>query len=331
MIRSVPSNSQSVPSRTPELQVLLATFNGENYLEAQLASVFAQDWPSYAVLARDDGSSDATSSILERWQRETGRLHVLPSAGRLGPMRNFAGLMSASSAPYVAFCDQDDLWDATKLSVAMERMVEVERSVPPGTPVLVYSDLRLVDGSGVLLSPSLWQKARVRPVGASLGNMLAQNLVTGCAMLANRALLELSLPVPDTAIMHDYWLALVATAFGVASPIALQTLSYRQHAANNIGAGKALTLQERLHRIFVDPELQQWLPAAALQARTFGERYGKRLTATQAAALKTMASVVDRPAITRGATLALHGIVRTEALNQLQFLLRLTFGSPSPE
>jgi hypothetical protein len=331
VLRSVhpyrPIETSFVQTLMPNIQVLLATFNGQAYLEHQLTSLFAQDWPHFSILASDDDSSDDTLAMLKRWQSQAGKLDLLPTLSRSGPMNNFARLMQASTAPYVAFCDQDDLWDNNKLSLSMECMLNVERRVPSGTPVLVYSDLRLIDEFGNLLDTSLWQKARVRPANADFNNMLAQNLVTGCSMLANRALLDLALPLPDAAIMHDYWLALAASAFGIASPVPRPTLSYRQHASNTIGAGKALTLPQRVRRLFVDPELSAWLPAAAAQARAFTERFGSRLTSRQSAALNAMAEINTRSAITRPFSLVRHGIVRTEPLNHLQFMLRLAFGN----
>lgn len=323
---SRPIESSSAQILKPDVQILLATFNGQSHLEQQLTSLAAQDWPNFSILASDDGSSDSTLAILERCQSQTGKMQLLPPQGRNGPKRNFARLMSASTAPYVAFCDQDDLWDTNKLSFSMESMFEMERRVPPGKPALVYSDLRLIDESGHLLNASLWHKARVRPANADFGNMLAQNLVTGCSMLANRALLDLALPLPDAAIMHDYWLALVASAFGVTTPVPIPTLSYRQHGSNTIGAGKSLNLLQRIKRLFVDPELSSWLPAAAAQARAFRERFGSRLSSRQSTALDAMAEIDTRSPMTRGISLGRHGIVRTEPLNQLQFMLRLAFG-----
>lgn len=323
---TVPIEAPLMKTITPNIQVLLATFNGHAYLDQQLATLFAQDWPSFSVLASDDSSSDDTPAVLERWQQQTGKLDTLPKLSRGGPMRNFTRLIEASTAPYVAFCDQDDLWDKNKLSISMQCMQGVEHRVPPGTPVLVYTDLRLIDEFGNPLNASLWQKARVRPANATFGNLLSQNLVTGCSMLANRALLELALPIPDTAIMHDYWLALIAVGFGVACPLPSPTLSYRQHSSNAIGAGKSLSMTQRVRRLFIDPELSAWLPAAAAQARAFSERFGSRLSSHQVDALKAMAEINMRPAITRPCTLARHGIVRTEPLNQLQFMLRLAFG-----
>jgi hypothetical protein len=254
-------------------------------------------------------------------------MHVLSAQPQGGAMRNFGRLIQESSADYIAFCDQDDVWDPAKLSITMARLLEEEKRVGADTPVLVYTDLRLIDSADELLSPSLWRKARVRPQRATFSNMLAQNLVTGCSMLANRALLNLGCPIPEQAIMHDYWFALVASAFGVAVPVSQPTVSYRQHATNTIGAGKQLSFASRVQRLYCDPELSTWITNAALQAQAFIERFRNRLPPHLTGALETMASLpaLSKEQVVR-ATIK-QGIVRTDFWNQLQFLARISIGS----
>ena len=317
--------------RTAHVQVLLATFNGARYLEAQLRSIFAQDWPEFSVVASDDGSSDETLRILKQYQRQqAGRMEILPAAeGRLGPMRNFERLMQATNASYVAFSDQDDIWDGDKLSRCMECLLSTERDVAPGTPLLVYTDLRIVSSSGVVLADSLWRQARVHPVDSNFNQMLAQNLVTGCTMVVNRALIDLSLPLPAEAIMHDYWMALLASAFGIAVALKGPSISYRQHGSNTIGAGGKLSLAERTRRIFADPELMNWLPQAAAQAAVFKKLFQSQLTLSQSDALSAMAGILQAHPYLRPPILMRHGITRTDLLNQTQFALRLFFGKAS--
>jgi len=312
---------------SPKVEVLLATFNGQSFLQAQINSIVSQTWPNVSVLVSDDGSTDETMTILRDWERVTDRMHVLRSQPQGGAMQNFARLIQESSASYVAFSDQDDVWDSDKLSVTMAQMLEHEGKRGKDTPILVYTDLRLIDGADRLLSPSLWRKARVRPQFATFSNMLAQNLVTGCSMLANRALLDLACPIPSQAIMHDYWLALVASAFGAAIPISRPLVSYRQHATNSIGAGRPLSIAARIERIYSDPELWRWMSCAACQAQAFAERFKDRLSPNALAALETMAFLPTLTCMRRLHATVRHGVVRTEFWNELQFLARISIRS----
>ena len=103
---------------TPQLEVVLATCNGERFLELQLQSLRDQQRRPERLLVLDDGSSDGTLSILERWQRlHPGWVQRLPAAPhRLGPTATFNRLLQASSAPCVALCDQDDIWHPNRLA-----------------------------------------------------------------------------------------------------------------------------------------------------------------------------------------------------------------------
>jgi len=71
-----------------------------------------------------------------------------------------------------------------------------------------------------------------------LNRLIVQNSVTGCALMVNRALLDRANPIPLEAVMHDWWLALVACAFGHIAIVSEPTMLYRQHDKNQLGARK---------------------------------------------------------------------------------------------
>ena len=130
----------------PEIEVLLATYNGARFLDAQIESLLRQRGVSLRILVRDDGSTDDTPDIIERYRRSMPESFVvLASTGNLGAVRNFATLLEYSHAPYVALCDQDDVWMPHKLSVLVGALREMEARYGSETPLLVHSDLRVVD------------------------------------------------------------------------------------------------------------------------------------------------------------------------------------------
>lgn len=100
-----------------QTQILLACYNGRSYLDAQIRSVLAQSEPDWQLLMRDDGSFDGTNAILRAWtQKDARRLCLLADHKATGgAMANFRLLAAASTAPYVMFCDQDDIWHPDKL------------------------------------------------------------------------------------------------------------------------------------------------------------------------------------------------------------------------
>jgi glycosyltransferase involved in cell wall biosynthesis len=219
--------------------VLLATYNGSAFLEAQLASLDAQDYPRWRLLARDDGSTDATPQILRAWAaRHPGRIALLEdSAGRQGVVGNFSRLLAAGDATWFMFCDQDDFWLPDKLSAFAGRMAALESRLGRDTPILIHSDLAVVDRDLASLAPSFWRRQRldVRR-GGRFRALLRRNVVTGCACMGNAALRRLAVPVPAEALMHDWWLALVAAAAGHVEVLDRATVLYRQHEANEIGS-----------------------------------------------------------------------------------------------
>lgn len=241
------------------VDVLLATYNGSKYLEAQLDSILAQTHPAFRILVSDDGSSDATLQILQRYEARLGERLVLvpnPSAGA-GVVRNFANLMQASLddgvAQWAVFADQDDVWLPEKIASLWSEMVRIEEGSGGGAdalPCLVHSDLTVVDEGLRVLSPSFAQYQRMNPAECSDLSLLSVNQVTGCTMMVNRTLLQLALPLPAETIMHDWWCALISST-GRRSYIDTPLILYRQHGANQLGA-KDRGLTTRFRRMVSD-------------------------------------------------------------------------------
>jgi glycosyltransferase involved in cell wall biosynthesis len=231
------------PGVTPPVAIVLATYNGGRYLDEQIRSLQAQDVADWRLLVRDDGSTDDTPYRLRRFASEDSRISVLGTDRRLGVVRNFGELLRQAhldGAEYVFLCDQDDVWRPDKLRRSLSLMSRLEAEHGHGVPLLVHSDLEVVDLELRQVHPSFLEFQGIRHEERDpLQVLLAQNFVTGCASLLNRALLEFALPIPDACIMHDWWLAQCAAARGALGFLPEPTIRYRQHAANQIGAGGA--------------------------------------------------------------------------------------------
>src|ERR1700719_2334213 len=107
----------------PSVCVLLSTYNGEAFLEAQLESLRAQTGVEVRLHARDDGSTDGTVALLRRHAGTWPSLVGLQSAENLGPAKSFLELLrTAPDADFYAFCDQDDVWLPGKLARAAEAL-----------------------------------------------------------------------------------------------------------------------------------------------------------------------------------------------------------------
>lgn len=313
-----------VTGSVPEVDVLLATWNGGRFLAQQLDSLFRQTVQDFRLVVRDDGSTDSTLEIVEQYRsRFPDRVVIQTNECQVGACRSFATLAERSVAPYVAFCDQDDIWREDRLAIGLAAAKSAEREYGIGTPILVFSDLTLIGERNEMLNPSMWKLMRVNPRRADLGSLLVQNLVTGCTVLANRSLLLRALPIPDDAIMHDSWLGLVAAAFGVLCPILEPTVLYRQHQRNAIGAKSPWTATQALKRLSSDQDFKQGITASRLQSQSFAGRFAQQLTNRQMAILEAWSRSQELPPVVRQWTLYRNGLRRTSLLNNLVFLARV--------
>ena len=221
-----------------KITVLLSTYNGERYLVEQLQSLIDQKGVEVELLVRDDGSKDATTAILDEWQSKG--LLTWYKSGNLGPGKSFMHLLqTASSGNYYAFCDQDDVWLPEKLHLTMDKMKEVELA-NPGKPVIVHTDMYVVDEQLNVIHDSFWRSSGLRPdVLRTFPYLCTCNSVNGCTILMNSVARELILEkyVEHDVIIHDVISALTVAYFGgIIDYIKTPTVLYRQHSANVVGA-----------------------------------------------------------------------------------------------
>lgn len=253
------------------LSVVLCSFNGAKYLDEQLLSIAKQTLLPDELIIADDGSSDDTLLIARRFAAQCPfAVKILPNENSsLGATQNFSRALEAASGDYVAFCDQDDVWLPAKLAETAAALKKIERATN-GAPCLAHTDLRVVDAKLHTLSASLIKSQRLNPCG-KLQNLLAQNSVTGCTVIINRALKTIALPFPREALMHDWWLALTAAATGGIAFAPESLVLYRQHGKNSVGAAKYFSLQsvkKALHFTAMRQKIaRQISQAAALQTR----------------------------------------------------------------
>ncbi|MHB1665888.1 glycosyltransferase family 2 protein [Thiomonas sp.] len=324
---------QDAIPRPFQTAVLMSTWNGKPWIDQQLQSLLDQSWPHFRIRIRDDGSTDGTQEILERWHRlSPERLTWYQGGSRLGPAGSFSELASQCTADYVLFCDQDDVWHPDKVGISQAEMARLERRMGRNTPLLIHTDLTVCDEQLAVLDPSFWRHQALNPAKNQLNRLLLQNVVTGCTAMANRALLQAAGPVPPDAIMHDWWLALVASAFGHIQPIRMATVQYRQHGRNVCGAPrKALSWayirdklrQPRGGRDGYQAALRPYFRQAEAFARRFdGTRPGYRLTASQRKMLQALVTLPRESFLARRYRIFRYGFWKQEWFRNLGWLAR---------
>jgi glycosyltransferase involved in cell wall biosynthesis len=214
--------------------VILAVFNGQTYLPEMLDSLLSQTIRDFNVLVRDDGSRDGSLEILENYKgRFEGRLNVIRGESSGSATANFAILMRETKADYVLLADQDDVWKPEKVELTLRSLRAAEAKYGKSTPIYFATDIAVVNKDLELISASYWKWKRLRP---SMMSKLSQSLicvpVDGMASGMYRALIDLSNPVAEKAISHDWWAQLIAAAMGRVICDPAVTALYRVHGGN---------------------------------------------------------------------------------------------------
>lgn len=284
------------------IDILLATYNGARYLPELLESLERQTYKDWRLIVRDDGSTDASLSIIDEWAQRTCTTPLIIRDDRvgLGAAANFGALLEASDAPYFALCDQDDVWLPDKLSKFFARMRSEETCADTGEPLFTFSDLYVVDSMLKPIHPSFrTYMGRQSPRAGNMSKQLIiQNFAVGCASMGNAALRNAALPIPAEAMMHDWWLALVAATFGQLVDVPEATVLYRQHTSNAAGA-QSWSLPAVALRVGRDPlasilRANSMIESTQRQARAFTDRYAERLEPDIAELMRNYGSLGER-------------------------------------
>jgi glycosyltransferase involved in cell wall biosynthesis len=262
-----PMRSNGSEHRLPpygSIAILLCTYNGARFLPLQLASYEAQDFAGWRLFVSDDGSTDGTPDLLEAFQRKHGAERVSIRRGPCkGFVANFLSLICdpAIESDYYALSDQDDVWDAHKLSRAQELL----NAAPTDEPVIYCSRTRLIDESGSEIGLSTYYRRTPH-----FRNALAQSLAGGNTMVLNKKMRWLLTQAgPDVKVpSHDWWLYLTITAVG--GKILYDnypTVSYRMHGRNVIGSNESALAKVFRARLLWQGQYRSWaeMNVAALE------------------------------------------------------------------
>jgi glycosyltransferase involved in cell wall biosynthesis len=248
--------------------ILLSTYNGSAHLDYQLLSIMKQTWPCWTIVARDDGSTDDTPTLLKNWSE---RIPLEICGGpHIGVTSSFFHLLyNCPEYDFVAFADQDDVWQPDKLS----RSLSVLKTFSPRQPAMYCSRAEVTNGD--LLSLGFTQKW---PQAPCFANALVQNIAIGCTTVINRAALKLLTTVapPKYALMHDHWCYVVISALGRVVFDKTATILYRQHSHNSVGF--EVSSLKRLKAKILRFMYLNSLPMLFDQAADFHTRYEQRLS-----------------------------------------------------
>lgn len=222
----------------------MATYNGEAYIEEQLLSIINQTYSSWTLYISDDASTDKTADIIKQYEKLDSRIKLINTARQGGVVNNFNCALNATRANYVLLADQDDYWNSDRVEKLFSYISERDSL---NKPLMVFSDLEVVDDKLVTISDSFYKSNSIDPLkNLNPVQLLWKCSVYGCTTIFNRKLLEKCLPIPVGITMHDNWLALNAATESGLEYLDIRTIRYRQHSNNVVGGGNKGVLKKLL-------------------------------------------------------------------------------------
>ncbi len=259
------------------ISVVIATYNGSATICKQIDSILNQCVKCDEIIICDDCSTDDTVAVVtQKYSDES--VHVFVNNVNLGVIKTFENGINKARGNYIFLADQDDYWIETKIQVQLAKMKEMEFLYGIDKPMLVVHDAIIVDGNENVIANSLWELSGASPGNTNLPSTILRNTYTGCMMLLNRPLLNISLPFPELGIYHDHWLGIVAQSYGKIATVEQPLMYYVRHGEN---ATNVISKSHFLIRLIKFP-LNLFKSDMLLESITvlefFDQRYGIRNT-----------------------------------------------------
>ncbi len=235
-----------------KISVAMCTYNGAEFLPAQLESILAQSRRPDEIVVCDDGSSDDTRLQLEKFTAQSPvSVSLRFNEKNLGSVQNFAHAIALCTGDVIALSDQDDVWREDKL-----QRIEAAFN-QSSTAGLVFSDAEIVAEDLNPLGRRMWDevgfddhKRKLVHTGRALEVLIHGWTVTGATMAVRSQFIKLALPIPnEIAMIHDGWIALTVAAVAGVVAIDEPLIKYRQHDKQQIGAPTRLQTEPELHGI----------------------------------------------------------------------------------
>ncbi|HEL1986571.1 TPA: glycosyltransferase family 2 protein [Streptococcus suis] len=296
-----------------KVNILMSTYNGQQFLAEQIRSIQEQTYTDWTLFIRDDGSSDNSKEILKDFERQDSRIHLIDSdkSDNLGVIKSFHKLVNHDRADYYFFSDQDDVWLPNKLELSLNEA----QNYPANLPLMVYMDLKVVNQDLEIMTESM-VKSQSHHANTELVQELTENTVTGGVAMINHTLAEMWQETDDI-LMHDWYLALLASAFGNLVFIDQPGELYRQHSDNVLGAR---TLSKRFKK-WIRPHILfavYWdlIKNSQKQARHLLQM---PLSQSNRELIEAFVTIMDKPMLERFRILRKYGLRKNKTFHTLVF------------
>lgn len=271
-----------------EISICMSTYNGEEYLSEQIDSIIGQTYTNWQLYVHDDGSSDNTREILNDYQKQDDRIHFSKTNDHQGIIKAFIELVQNVESEYYMFCDQDDVW----LNNKIEMMINYSNNYDSNKPLLLHTKFKKINSDGQVID----EGDDFENLRSDFKFFAIANNVTGCTTLFNFALrnkLNENYKILDynNLFMHDWWIALIGSAFGEVVYLDEKPVLYRQHDENVLGAQKKFSLKKIWNKLTLKTKLE--LFKICTQTNEFKKIYGHYLSQSQLELVDMIASLLN--------------------------------------
>lgn len=209
------------------VSIALATYNGERFIRQQMDSILSQSLSNFEVVICDDCSTDSTVHILKEYASKDSRIKFFENKHNLGYKKNFEKIISLCQGEYIAFCDQDDIWEPDHLKILIQEI---------GSNDCVCGNALLIDSNGNSLRRTMREIIPIRIFPQNTEDIFSHevygNIVQGAASMIRQSLVKKIIPIPDSVKYHDWWIALNACNNNGCKYVDRILLKYRQHESS---------------------------------------------------------------------------------------------------
>ena len=229
-----------------KIVVCMATYNGEKFISEQIDSILNQSYSDFSLYISDDGSTDETLSIINRYINLDDRIILLNKHDSTGSAKkNFLYLLEHVEGDLFLFCDQDDIWTNDHIELLINSYNDLDEKTKEN-PVVVHADCKIVNQNLDIISESLYDYLNFPPICYNKNFYFMYNNVTGGVSLINNVMKRFVFNNKkclyenlDSIFMHDMFFATIAAYFGKIISLDSKIQFYRQHESNVVGVSNA--------------------------------------------------------------------------------------------
>ena len=220
-------------SLQPLVSIIIATYNGEKYLQEQLTTIINQTYKNIEIIICDDDSTDGTIGIVKNFSKNNSNVSYFISEKNKGVNKNFENAFLKATGDYIAISDQDDVWLPSKIEEQLKLFTSEEI-------VLAYTSS--VRFSGAILPTKKYNYSSNLFEGNNVRKLLLRNSVSGHNIIFRKQLLQQILPIPEN-IYYDWWIVQTAACNGIVAATN-KVLAYQRAHENNITVKKRTTINQ---------------------------------------------------------------------------------------